>query len=112
MVLVASPFPGSQSIVLEMPLGGIWGAFPIHGYVLIMRIFLAAAIVLVIFGIWATTNTTGAQTLWSVSWYTWFMASFLAYLVDLITGFAIGATGVTYVGSRRAQTPPGQVTQP
>jgi hypothetical protein len=54
-----------------------------------LRIFLVAAVVLIVFGIIASAETTGATPgqLFGVTWYSWFMASFLAYLADLIFGF-------------------------
>jgi hypothetical protein len=65
-----------------------------------MRIFLVGAIVLIVFGIIASASDS--MQLFSVWWYTWFMASFLSYLVDLLTGLALGAGGVTYIGHERA----------
>jgi len=58
------------------------------------RLFLIAAIVLIVFGIIASASTT--LQLFSVWWYTWFMASFLAYLVDLLFPISFGPTGITY----------------
>jgi hypothetical protein len=69
-----------------------------------MRIFLIGAIVLIVFGIIASASDS--MQLWSVWWYTWFMASFLSYLVDLFTGFGFGPGGVVYtpVYGRRETT--------
>jgi len=47
-------------------------------------IFLIAAIVLIVFGIIAAA---GNGLLFSITWYIWFMASFLAYLTDLVVGW-------------------------
>jgi len=63
-----------------------------------LRIFLVAAIVLIVFGIiaGASTNSTPPLTLFGVQWFIWFMASFLAFLVDIATGgygYANGAWG-------------------
>jgi len=62
------------------------------------RLFIVAAIVLVVFGIIA--SAADSSQLFSVWWYTWFMASFLSFLVDLLWPVAIGAGGVVY-GQRR-----------
>jgi hypothetical protein len=59
-----------------------------------MRIFIVGAIVLIVFGIIASASSS--TDLFSVNEFTWFMASFLSYLSDLLTGLAVGAAGVTY----------------
>jgi len=63
-------------------------------------IFLIAAIVLIVFGIIAAA---GSGFLFNTSWYIWFMASFLAYLTDLVFGWGY-ADGRWGRGSR--QGPP------
>jgi hypothetical protein len=52
-------------------------------------IFLIGAIVLIVFGIIATSITTGADAgqFLGVSAITWFMASFLSYLTDIAIGW-------------------------
>ena len=47
-----------------------------------IRLFLLAAIVLIVFGIIA--SAAASLTLFGVTWFSWFMASFLAYLTDLV----------------------------
>jgi len=49
-----------------------------------LSLFLLAAIVLAVFGIIAGAASSGM--LFSVQWFIWFMASFLAYLVDIAIG--------------------------
>jgi hypothetical protein len=49
-------------------------------------LFLIAAIVLAVFAIIAGAANSGM--LFSVQWYIWFSASFLAYLVDIATAWA------------------------
>ncbi len=53
-----------------------------------MRIFLVGAIVLIVFGIIASAASTGLFL--STTWATWFMASFLSFLVDALFGGYIG----------------------
>jgi hypothetical protein len=53
-----------------------------------MRIFLVAAVVLIVFGIIAAAGAT--DLFLSVSAVIWFMASFLAYLTDCLLGGYIG----------------------
>lgn len=49
-----------------------------------MRIFIAGAIVLIVLGIIASaTDSMQALGVW---WYTWFMAAFLSFLVDVLIG--------------------------
>jgi hypothetical protein len=67
-----------------------------------IRLFILAAIVLVVFGIIAAAGTSGQ--LFSVDAIIWFMASFLAFLTDLALG------GVAYVngGFQRGPAQPAQ----
>ena len=65
-----------------------------------MRLFIIGAIVLIVFGIIASAAATMA--LFSVTWYTWFMASFLSFLVDIaFSGVYVGAGGFS-VGQRQS----------
>jgi hypothetical protein len=64
-----------------------------------MRLFLVGAIVLITFGIIASASSS--QTLFSVWWYTWLMASLLSFFVDLLTGLTFGPHGVTYTYERK-----------
>jgi hypothetical protein len=59
-----------------------------------LRLFVIGAIVLIVLGIVASaTDSMQALGVW---WYTWFMASFLSFLVDLALGsYVVGAAGVT-----------------
>ena len=54
-----------------------------------LPLFLVAAIVLIVFAIIATAQTTGANVgqLFGVQWYSWLCASLLAYFTDLVFGF-------------------------
>jgi len=65
------------------------------------RIFLVGAIVLIIFGIIA--SAADSMQLFSVWWYTWFQASFLSFLVDLLFPVAIGTGGIVYRRERVTQ---------
>jgi hypothetical protein len=61
-------------------------------------IFIVAAVVLTVFAIIATAQTTGADAgqLFGVSYISWFIAGFLSFLVDLLVGgwgYASGAWG-------------------
>ena len=49
-----------------------------------LSIFMVAAVVLIVFGIVAGAAHNGLC--FGVQWFVWFMASFLAYLADVITG--------------------------
>jgi hypothetical protein len=70
-----------------------------------VRIFLVGAVVLIVLGIIASASDS-MQSL-GVWWYTWLMASLLSFFVDLLTGLAIGAGGVTYTYGRNASNPSG-----
>jgi cytosine/uracil/thiamine/allantoin permease len=48
------------------------------------RIFIVAAVVLIVFGIIASSNTN--LQLFGVWYFTWFMAAFLSFLVDILLG--------------------------
>jgi hypothetical protein len=64
-----------------------------------MRLFIIGAIVLIIFGIIASLEA--AMALFNVTWYSWFMASFLSFLVDIaFSGVYVGAGGFS-VGPRQ-----------
>jgi len=64
-----------------------------------MRLFLIAAIVLIVFMIIATAATTGM--LFGVLWYTWLGASLLSFFVDIaFGGILLGQDGFT-VGQQR-----------
>lgn len=52
-------------------------------------IFLIGAIVLIVLGIIASASTS-LQAL-GVWWYTWFMASFLSFLTDILVNRYVGA---------------------
>jgi hypothetical protein len=59
-----------------------------------LRLFVIGAIVLIVLGIIASASDS-MQAL-GVWWYTWFMASFLSFLVDLaLGGYVVGSGGVT-----------------
>jgi hypothetical protein len=59
-----------------------------------MRIFLIAAVVLIVFAIIATAGASGLFL--SVSGSVWFEAAFLAFLVDAL----LGGTIATAIGNR------------
>lgn len=67
-----------------------------------LSIFMVAALVLIVFGIIAAAQASGL--LFGVQWYIWFMASFLAYLVDIVTGGWSPWAGRTVV--RQQPVPP------
>lgn len=49
-----------------------------------IRLFLAGAIVLIVFAIIATASNTGTLTLFGVTWFTWLCASLLSFFTDLL----------------------------
>jgi hypothetical protein len=55
-----------------------------------LRLFLIGAIVLIALAIIATASATGECL--GVTWFTWLCASFLSFLVDILTGwgFSVG----------------------
>ncbi len=57
-------------------------------------LFLAGAIVLIVFMIIATAATTGE--LFGVTWVSWLGASLLSYFVDLLLGGGWGFGGGTW----------------
>lgn len=64
-----------------------------------MRLFILGAIVLIVFGIIA--SAADSMQLFNVTWYTWFMASFLSFLVDLaFSGVYLAQSGLS-VGPRQ-----------
>lgn len=73
-----------------------------------LPLFLVAAIVLIVFGIIASAEVSGSTPgqLFGVTWYSWFMASFLAYLADLIFGGWGYANGGWGRGDRARTAPP------
>jgi hypothetical protein len=71
-------------------------------------LFLAASIVLIVFGIFAgaADHSTPPGTLFGVQWFIWFMASFLAYLADIAVGWGYEAGHWGRRGSAPAQQAP------
>jgi membrane protein implicated in regulation of membrane protease activity len=69
---------------------------------MIFRLFIVAAIVLIVFGIIA--SAADSMQLFSVWWYTWFMASFLAFLCDIALGAFYVVDGPAGPGARRTRT--------
>ena len=65
-------------------------------------LFIVAAVVLVVFGIIAAAGSSGF--LFGTGWQIWFMASFLAYLADLLFGW--GWDNRSRFGNRTAPPPP------
>jgi hypothetical protein len=63
---------------------------------ILMRIFLVAAVVLVVFAIIASAAHTGL--LFGTLASTWFFASFLAFLTDLLVG------GLNFAGGKVTRT--------
>lgn len=63
-----------------------------------LRLFIIGGIVLIVLGIIASaTDSMQALGVW---WYTWFMAAFLSFLVDILVG------GWGYPVNTRRQAPP------
>ena len=62
-----------------------------------LRLFIIAAIVLVVFAIIA--GAAASQTLFSVRWFIWGLASLLAFYVDV----AVGGWGYPLAGRTRRE---------
>ena len=71
-----------------------------------IRLFIAGAIVLVVFGIIGAAGTSGQ--LFGVAYIIWFMASFLSFLTDI----ALGGWGWTGTGFGRTVARTNTPTQP
>jgi hypothetical protein len=67
-----------------------------------IRLFILAAIVLIVFGIIGAQAASGEFL--SVAYIEWFMASFLAFLVDLAIGGWGYANGAWGRGNRQGNT--------